>query len=115
MEICSLGRMGGGRTLYKVPETWEVRDSQYSKGGALDEMGNTRERELVESTSTRKTGHQVDGWICHPIVNNSDPDCSCLKELQGQKWRRDCRNRGPVTGPNLEYILRGGSKACHYY
>jgi hypothetical protein len=57
MEICSLGRMGGGRTLYKVPETWEVRDSQESKGGNLDEVANSGDRELVESTSCRKTGH----------------------------------------------------------
>lgn len=26
--------------------------------------------------------------------------CSCLKELQGQKQRRDWRKGGPVTGPN---------------
>ena len=31
-----------------------VRDSQDSKGGTLDEMPNSRERELVESTSSRK-------------------------------------------------------------
>jgi hypothetical protein len=35
-----------------------MRDSQVSKGG-LDEMPNSRERELIETTSSRKTGHQV--------------------------------------------------------
>jgi hypothetical protein len=40
-------------------ETWEVRDPQDSKGGTLDEMPNNRERELIEPTSSRKTGHQV--------------------------------------------------------
>ena len=43
-------------TLQNAPETWEVRDSQDSKGGILDEMPDSRERELIEPTSSRKTG-----------------------------------------------------------
>jgi hypothetical protein len=39
--------------------TWEVIDSQVSKGGALDEIPYTGERELVEPTSSRNTGHQM--------------------------------------------------------
>ena len=30
--------VGDGWTLQNVPETWEVRDSQDSKGGTFDEM-----------------------------------------------------------------------------
>ena len=52
-------QMGVGGTLWKVPETWEVRDSQDSKGGTLDEMTSSAERKFVEPTSNRKTGHQV--------------------------------------------------------
>jgi hypothetical protein len=54
------------------PETWEVRDSQDSNGGTLDKMPYSGERELVEYTSSRKIGHQVEGWGCHPTVKNSD-------------------------------------------
>jgi hypothetical protein len=36
-----------------------VRDSQDSKGEILDEMPNTRERELIEVTSSKNIGHQV--------------------------------------------------------
>jgi hypothetical protein len=32
------------------------------------------ERELVESTCSRKTEHQVEEWGCHPTVNNSDTE-----------------------------------------
>jgi hypothetical protein len=40
-----------------------MRGSKYSKGGTLDEMLYSGERELVEPTSSRKTGHQVrDGF-----------------------------------------------------
>jgi hypothetical protein len=46
-------------TLQNAPETWEVRDSQESKGGTLDEMPDSRERELTEPTSRRKTGQQM--------------------------------------------------------
>ena len=54
MEICNFGRKEVGGTLQNVPETWEVRDS-----GILDEMPYIGERELIEPTSSRKTGHQV--------------------------------------------------------
>ena len=37
--------VGGGRSLYKVPEIWEVRDSQDSKGRTLDKMPNSGEGE----------------------------------------------------------------------
>jgi hypothetical protein len=61
-----------GGTLQNVPKTWEVRDSQDSKRGTLDEMPYTGERELVEPTSSRKTGHQVrNGLPSHS--QNSDP------------------------------------------
>jgi hypothetical protein len=36
-----------------------MRDSQDSKGGALDKMLESRERELIEPTSSRKTRCQV--------------------------------------------------------
>jgi hypothetical protein len=45
-----------------------VREYQDSKGGNLDEMSNIGEGELVESTYSRKTGHQVDGWDYYPTV-----------------------------------------------
>ena len=44
-----------------APETWKVRDSQESKGRTLDEMPDSRERELIEPISSRKTGHQMRG------------------------------------------------------
>jgi hypothetical protein len=49
-----------------MQETWEMRDSQDSKGGTLDEMSNSRERELIESTSSRKTVHQVREGVAIP-------------------------------------------------
>ena len=66
METGSLRRYELGVTLQNAPETWEVRDSQDSKGGTLDEMPNSGERELVESTSSRKTGHQVRDGVAIP-------------------------------------------------
>jgi hypothetical protein len=45
---------------------WELRDSQDSKRGTLDEMLYIGERELVEPTSSRKTGHQVRDGVANP-------------------------------------------------
>ena len=55
-----------GGTLQNAPETWEVKDSQDSKGETLDEMPKRRERELIEPTSSRKTVHQVRDWVAIP-------------------------------------------------
>jgi hypothetical protein len=44
--------------LQTAPETWEVRDSQDSNGGTLDEMLDSMERDLLQPTFSRKTGHQ---------------------------------------------------------
>jgi hypothetical protein len=49
-----------------APETWEVRDSQESKRWNLYEMLSSRERELKEPTSSRKTEHQVRNGIAIP-------------------------------------------------
>jgi hypothetical protein len=54
------------------PEIGEVRDSQNSKRGNLDEMPYTGERELVDLISSRKTGHQVRDGVAIPH-QNSDP------------------------------------------
>jgi hypothetical protein len=61
-----------------------MRDSQDSKGGTLDEMPGSGERELVESTSSRKTRHQVEGWGYHPS-QNSDPGLFLSKRTVGTK------------------------------
>jgi hypothetical protein len=59
----------------------------------LYEKPDSRERELKEPTSRRKTGHQVREGD-HPTVTTLTHNCSCLKELQekkkelqGWKWR----------------------------
>ena len=55
-----------------APETWEVRDSQDSKKGTLDEMPVSREKELMEPTCSRKTGYQMkEGEASHS--HSSDP------------------------------------------
>jgi hypothetical protein len=55
-----------GRILQNVPETWEIRDSQQSKGGALDEMPNGREKEITEPTSSINTGLQMRNGVAIP-------------------------------------------------
>jgi hypothetical protein len=58
--------IGDWGTLQNAPETWEVRDSQDSKRRILDEMPDSRERELTESTSSRKRGHQGRDGVAIP-------------------------------------------------
>ena len=44
----------------------KVRDSQDSQGGTFDKMFNSRKRELIEPTSSRKTGHQMRDGVAIP-------------------------------------------------
>jgi hypothetical protein len=62
-----------------------VKDSQDSKGGTLDEMPYSGKRDLVESTSSRKTGHQVEDEVTIPQSKVLTQKYSCLKELQEKK------------------------------
>jgi hypothetical protein len=45
--------VGCAGAFYKVPETWEVRDSQYWMGVSLAKMANSKQREFEESTNSR--------------------------------------------------------------
>ena len=70
-----------------------LKDSQDSKGGTLYEMPYSRERELLESTTNRKTKHQVRDGITIPQQKTVTQNCSCLKELQGQKNGKDPKEK----------------------
>jgi hypothetical protein len=59
METGKLRKQEVGGTLQNAAETLEVKNSRDSKGGTLDKMPNSRERELIELTFSRKTGHQL--------------------------------------------------------
>jgi hypothetical protein len=43
-----------------------MRHSQDSKGGTLEEMSDSRKREFIEPTFSRKTGHQVRDGVAIP-------------------------------------------------
>ena len=58
METGIFRRYEVGGTLQNVLEIFKLRDSEDSKGGILDKMPESRERELIEAISIRKTGHQ---------------------------------------------------------
>jgi hypothetical protein len=66
-----------------------VRDVQDSKGGTLDEIPYNGERKPSESTSIERQGIRWKDEVAIPQLKILTQNCSCLKELQGQKWRRD--------------------------
>jgi hypothetical protein len=62
-----------------------VRYAQDSKGGNLDEIPYSRERELVKYISSRRQDIECrDGFVI-PHSETLSQNCSCLVELQGQE------------------------------
>jgi hypothetical protein len=64
-------------------------------------MPNRGERDLVESTSSRKTGYQVEGWGYHPTVKTSDPELFLSRGTAGTKMEMRLRERRSSDSPNL--------------
>jgi hypothetical protein len=60
-----------------------VGDFQNSQEGTLDKRPNSGERELVESTSSRKTLYQAGYLVAILQSKTLSQNCSYLKELQG--------------------------------
>ena len=78
-------------------------------------MHYSGERELVESTSSTKTGHQVERWGCNPIVKNSDSKLFLSERTVGTKMETRLGERRSSDQPILSPISRGGYKSSHYY
>jgi hypothetical protein len=87
-----------------------VSDSLDSEGRTLEEMLYRGKRELVESTSSRKTEHHVEGWGCHPTVKSSEPELSFSKRTAGTKLETSLRERKSSDCPKWDSVSRGGSK-----
>jgi hypothetical protein len=68
-----------------------VRNSQDSNGGAVNEVLYSGEGELVEFISREGSGHQVEGWSCHPIVKSSDPELFLSEGISGAKTEKHMR------------------------
>ena len=92
MEICNLGGGvgGGGDPLESTRNLGGERLSRLKGRETLDGMPDSAERELctVKSTSSRKTGHQVEGWGCYPTVKNSDPELFLSKRTAGTNMEK---------------------------
>ena len=83
-------------------ETWELRDSQDSKGGTLDAMPYTEERELAEPSSSRKAGHQVRDGVAMPQSKISDPELFLSERTAGRKVEKSLRKRWSNDRPKWD-------------
>jgi hypothetical protein len=68
---------------------------------------------IVEHTCSRKTGHQVEGWSCHPLVENSDPELFLSKRTAGANMEKSLSKRRPNDRSKLGSSSSGGSKSWH--
>ena len=62
----------------------------------------SEDSKFVEPTSSRKTGHEVRNQVSIPQSRTLTLNCTCLKDLQGQKWRSTCGKGALATGLNWQ-------------
>jgi hypothetical protein len=51
--------------------------------------------------SSKKTGHQVEGWSCHPTVKNFDPELFLSARTAGTRMEKRLRERRSSDRPKL--------------
>jgi hypothetical protein len=66
----------------------------------LYEMPDSRERELLEPTSSRETGHQMRGRASHSHI--SDSKLFLSERITGMEMEMSMRKECPATGPKWD-------------
>jgi hypothetical protein len=102
-------KMRDQETIWKVPATWEVRDSQDSMEVTIDEMPNSGNWELEESTSSRWP--QDEGWCYQSTVKISDPELFLSGRNAGTKMEKRLKERRSNDGPIWQFTSWGDTKA----
>ena len=74
-------------------------------GGTLDEMPNSREREIIEPTSSRKTGHQVKDGVAIP-----QSQLLLTERITGMEMKRILRKRMSRDRPKVGIQVTGMSQ-----
>ena len=82
-----------------------MRDSQDSEGETLDKVLYSGEVELVESTSSGRTGIK---WSCCPIRIIFDPELFLFEGTAGTKLEKNMRERRSMDRPKLGLRSRKG-------
>jgi hypothetical protein len=98
----------------KVPDTWNGRGSQDTLRITLAEIPNKGEREPVETITRGEAWPLVEGWIHPPFSKNLTENCSCLKEIQGQRVDQGMKERPSRDSSKWGFIPYVVTKPRHY-
>jgi hypothetical protein len=109
-EVYSNERWGAGGSNQKVSDARKARASQDPMGMTLAEIPCKREEEPVEV----RHNPPVERWGHLPISKILTQNCSCLKEIQGQRVEQRLKERPSRNCPTWGSILHADTKPRYY-
>ena len=107
MEMWSLWSWEVGNSL-ESPRDLECERLPGLNGGDLGQSAQQWGKGTHSPTLVNRQGPMWRNRVTNPQSKFLFQNCSCLKEQQGQKWRRNCRKGCPVTRTTGINLMEGG-------
>jgi hypothetical protein len=112
-EMCSNWEWGTGDSNQKVPDARKAR-CQDSTGMTLAEIPTKGSKNLWRPYPELRRGFLVEGWSHPPVSKILTQNCSCQKEIRGQRVEQRLKERPSRDCPTWGFMPHADTRPRHY-